>query len=59
MSEWGAWSQCSKTCGPGSQTGSRNVAQNPLNGGTSCPSETTMTRDCNENPCKGVYTIRI
>ena len=59
MSEWGAWTQCSKTCGPGSQTITRNVVQNPMHGGTSCPSETTMTMECNENSCEGVYRIKI
>merc|ERR1712179_237474 len=48
----GDWKQCSATCGNGTKTRSREVVQEPENGGTECPilEETQM---CNTEKCPG------
>ena len=53
MSQWEAWSQCSVTCGTGSQKATRNVQAHPLHGGSPCPSDTTQERKCHEMKCTG------
>ena len=57
MGAW-VWGQCSKTCGPGSQAGTRNVDIPAMHGGT-CFDERTTTRDCDTIACTGIYTIRL
>jgi len=37
VGEWGPWSECSATCGGGSQTRHRLVTQQNANGGKNCP----------------------
>ena len=44
------WSECSKPCGGGTQTRTRGIASNALNGG-SCNVERTQSRECNTQPC--------
>lgn len=44
------WSQCSASCGDGTQTRTRPVLQEPANGGEACPA-LTETRLCNLGDC--------
>jgi len=51
VSDWSAWSSCSKTCGGGLTTRTRKVLTQPCNGGAQCP-PLTETGSCNTDPCK-------
>jgi hypothetical protein len=55
VGEWSAWSECSASCGPGVQTRTRRITQQPANGGNSCPN-TTETQACNKRICPPAYT---
>jgi len=50
---WGVWSQCSKTCGGGTQTRTWTTTQQPSNGGAACPNPTTQAQACNTQLCGG------
>uniref|UniRef100_UPI00193A61B8 uncharacterized protein LOC120335429 n=1 Tax=Styela clava TaxID=7725 RepID=UPI00193A61B8 len=50
MSQWGAWSQCDRTCGGGSYTRTR-VCVNEGDDTLSCEGTTTQTADCNSMQC--------
>ncbi|XP_063682344.1 A disintegrin and metalloproteinase with thrombospondin motifs adt-1-like [Bolinopsis microptera] len=51
-STFGIWSRCSKTCGGGNQTRSRNCSNpTPAFGGKDCTGDSIQTQDCNTNPC--------
>ena len=50
VSSWGYWSQCTKTCGSGTQTRRRYVTWYPSCGGSSCPS-LVQTVSCNTRCC--------
>ena len=55
--EWGSWSDCSTSCGPGSATRHRTCVD-PIHGGTACAGESFDRRSCNaDTPCPldGVY----
>ena len=50
MNNWGAWGDCSKTCGGGTKTRSRTVKVQARNGGNSCPT-TSESTSCNTQAC--------
>ncbi|XP_013411289.1 uncharacterized protein LOC106174328 isoform X4 [Lingula anatina] len=51
-SNWGSWSDCSTTCGPGVRTKTRQCNNPaPQFGGQSCPGSGTGTEECNVRPC--------
>ena len=50
VGEWSQWSQCSKGCGGGKRTASREVLYPAKFGGNSCP-VLEMTQVCNTQPC--------
>ena len=50
MEAWGSWSQCSRTCGGGVRTRSRNVKQQAFFGGIPCGG-TLQEEVCNPQPC--------
>ena len=37
VGEWMAWGECSVTCGDGNKRRTREVVQQPENGGNECP----------------------
>jgi Spondin-like TSP1 domain/Thrombospondin type 1 domain len=49
-SPWTGWGNCTKTCGGGTQTRTRVIEQEPMNGGTECPN-LTESQPCNEDEC--------
>ncbi|KAK3705144.1 hypothetical protein RRG08_005532 [Elysia crispata] len=51
-SEWGGWSECSKTCGGGVQYRERNCLNPaPANGGKECEGLSRETLSCNQESC--------
>merc|ERR550534_3157749 len=50
MNDWGAWGDCSTTCGPGTQERSRTVETAAANGGEEC-GDLKETEDCNTQAC--------
>jgi len=50
MGAWGAWSDCTRTCGSGFQHRQRLMTVAPLHGGIACP-DALGTRSCAELPC--------
>jgi len=50
-SEYGNWTQCSKSCGGGTQLQTRTIVTQALNGGKSCDGINTNLQICNEFPC--------
>ena len=47
---WNAWSGCSNSCGPGTQTKTWNMTYGPKNGGDACPPP--ESKSCNLGSCK-------
>ncbi|KAK3781270.1 hypothetical protein RRG08_052837 [Elysia crispata] len=51
-SVWGAWSECSSTCGGGNQIRDRTCSNPaPSNGGKDCNGFSRETQGCNQEPC--------
>ena len=50
VSEWGSWSECDVTCGPGSQSRTRHVTSEAHHGGKSCPA-VLQKRGCQGTQC--------
>merc|ERR1711871_52373 len=50
VEEWGSWGSCSKTCGHGVETRTRNVQTQPQHGGTGC-GDLNETRPCSFGAC--------
>lgn len=48
---WTSWSDCSVSCGDGTQTRERSVAQEALHGGAECAGPSEETQACSEEPC--------
>jgi len=48
--DYGDWSVCSSTCGPGTQTKNGTIIQQAYRGGAACPA-LTITQNCNPGPC--------
>ena len=53
--EWDDWQigECSKTCGGGSRTNSREKKVEEVNGGKECAGSSTFTESCNIQECSG------
>jgi len=50
VTDFSEWSQCSQSCGTGSQYRVRNILENPMGNGAVCPSLIEY-QDCNEGTC--------
>ena len=49
-SDW-TWGECSKSCGNGTQNGTRTISQAAQHGGSNCTGSSTSTQSCNTNAC--------
>ncbi|AWP15681.1 putative thrombospondin type-1 domain-containing protein 7A-like [Scophthalmus maximus] len=61
VSEYTAWTSCSKTCGTGLRNRVRSVLVPPLFGGTACPNLTEF-QSCKPGPCtgpEGMYSLMV
>ena len=56
VGDWKPWDECSATCDNGTKTRSREVVQEPMNGGATCPS-LEETETCNIGQCEGILLI--
>lgn len=51
-SGWSGWNSCSKSCGGGTQTQTRNCTNpSPANGGAQCSGSATQSQACNTQSC--------
>lgn len=48
---WTTWTPCPVTCGGGYQRRERSIKTWPQNGGTKCPGQTYLSRQCNTATC--------
>ncbi|CAD7922583.1 unnamed protein product [Amoebophrya sp. A120] len=51
LSAWKPWAECSKSCGGGERTRSREVVQEPKNGGDPCDGVLAEMEPCNVEIC--------
>lgn len=56
--KWGAWSECSVSCGLGCVTRKRSCVDiandnKPMEGGTDCPGPAMYDNDCDKGSCPG------
>ena len=56
VGDWKPFGECSATCNGGTKTRSREVVQEPMNGGAMCPS-LEETETCNIGQCEGILLI--
>ena len=49
---WNSWNSCSKTCGGGEKTRTRDKTVDEAHGGT-CTGQSFETEPCNTNSCPG------
>ena len=56
VSDWSDWSECTATCGGGTQFRTRTVLVEPANGGAACP-VLVEQRACNTQPCDECTTV--
>ena len=59
LSEWTPKDECSKTCGTGEQSWSREVVVAARNGGAQCDDHRKEIRACNTNPCPGIIQLKL
>ncbi len=51
VSDWSAWSTCTKPCGTGTQTRTRTIQRQAANGGKVCPTVLSESQQCNTQAC--------
>ena len=53
-SEWGAWTECTASCGPGTKSRSRTCSSpEPSPNGLPCSGEDSETESCEKAGCEG------
>ena len=52
--DWGQWSQCSVSCGQGSQLRARACSGALFGGNDQCSGDSTDARDCKISECEGI-----
>lgn len=57
---WSVWSDCSATCGRGTQVRTRAcINPPPRNNGSDCDGPERETQDCQIPPCLGLYSSQM
>merc|ERR1719424_341016 len=56
LSHWSAWGKCSKECGGGVQSQTRNLEIKPKNGGKACDA-LMQTQPCNTGSCDADFVL--
>ena len=51
--DYGDWSECSESCGTGTEFRDRAVKISAQNGGEACTGEAREQKECNTHPCAG------
>jgi hypothetical protein len=51
MSDWSVWSDCSVSCGGGTQYQTRTILHPPIGNGTACPTDLSRNQVCNTQAC--------
>ena len=51
--DYGEWSACSKSCGSGEKTRSRQKVTEASGGGQECQGDASETDSCKEDACPG------
>jgi hypothetical protein len=51
LSDWTAWGTCSKTCGNGTSTSTREIVRNATHGGAACSLEVLKSSHCEDEVC--------
>ena len=49
--QWHEWEQCSKSCGGGITSRTRNIKQYAQLGGQECVGDAFQTKECNKQDC--------
>ena len=59
FTEWGLWEPCSSSCGPGSQSRTRNCTNPPPNNhGNDCEGPRAEIQGCISGPCPGKLCLK-
>ena len=58
MSSWSYYTNCSTSCGAGTQTRTRSIITAAFNGGTACSSDLSESKSCSYGPCTDQLSIR-
>ena len=53
VSDFGPWTECSKSCGGGTRTKTRKVTQEKAGTGSECPTNLHEDGTCNNDVCPG------
>lgn len=57
FTSWSEWTECSKTCGGGSQARSRKCLIDETGGASNCRGGLVELRNCNSQPCPGMISV--
>ena len=57
FTSWSEWTECSKTCGGGSQARSRKCLIDETGGASNCRGGLVEVRNCHSQPCPGMISL--
>lgn len=55
--DWGQWSECSATCGPGTWLRARACGEPRFGGDEQCPGKSTEAGECEISECPGFILL--
>ena len=60
FSDWSKYSECSATCGGGTQRATRTCTNPaPAHGGKGCTGEIEKEKECGTDPCPGMHSSKL